>query len=181
MKCLIAGLVLLLSFSAFSGERLLSYQFGEESQSYTTFPSDYYHLNKIELYDNSVMEISLAEVFYTDMKQMFQVPVFFHVQSIELTPYQMQMVTELIKELSVVPVTVTHRTRICEIVIDEYKKINHLMIRRNWDFQKQEFEGGLQLISTPTGCWMPLEANPKNHADAARARLLKLILQFAIR
>lgn len=172
--------MLLLSLSAFSGERLLSYQFGEDSQSYTTFPSDYYHLNRVDLYDNNMMEISLAEVFYSS-KKYYQVPVFFHVQSIQLTAYQMHMITELIKELSIVPLEVTQRTRICEIVIDEYKMIDHLMIRREWDYESQQFLGGFELISTPSGCWMPLEVNPRHHGDAARARLLKLILQFAMR
>lgn len=161
-------------------EALLSYQFGEKAQSYSTVPSDYYHLNRVDLFDNNEMVISLAEVFlsYPTAKQM---PVFFQVQSVYLTDYQMHMIKELVKELSVAPVDILHRNRICEIVVNEYDMIDHLYVRREWDFSQRKFLSGLELISTPNGCWMPLEVTPRYHHDVAKAKLLKLILQFAMR
>lgn len=180
MKSLIIGLVALFSLNAFAGEIILSYQFGEKAQSHTTIPSSYYHVNRIDLYDDNVAEISLADVFYQG-KSPVQVPMFFHVQSVQLTSYQMHMIRELVKELSIVPITVTKRTKICEIVVDDHKMIDHLRIRREWSYGQQQFLSGLELISTPSACWMPMEVTPTFHGDAAKARLLKLILQFAMR
>lgn len=180
MKKFIFSCLMLFSVQVFASEVLLSYQFGEKAQSYSTIPADYFHLNRVDLYESNEMVVSLAEVFlgYPTQKQM---PVFYQVQSVQLTDYQMNMIKELVKELSVAPIDIIQRTRICEIVVDEYAMIDHLYVRRDWSFKAQKFLSGLELVSTPTGCWMPLEVSPRFHSDAGKAKLLKLILQFAMR
>ena len=157
----------------------MSYEFGEFPQSYTIFPSDYYLLKRVDLYDNNMLEVSLTEVFYND-QNLRRDPVFFHVNSIQLKANHMRLISNLVKELSVAPLKVTKRKRICEIVVDEHKMKDHLMIRRGWDDEKQKFLNGFELISTPTGCWMPQEVNPRFSKDAAKARLIKLILKIVM-
>lgn len=184
MKNIIIFLFVLgLSAATQAVEPIISYKFGEKVESITNYSSDYYLVNKIELLDDASLSIALAEVSYQSSTQKHKQygTNFVHIQSVPLTSYQYQMIMQLVAELSVAPLTKIIRTRLCEIVVDEYALVNHLAIKRDWDYGSQSFLSPMEVISTPSGCWIAEEINPRYHRDAANANLLKIILQFIFR
>lgn len=144
--------------------------------------------------DNTNQELILMEASIDDRQELVvkskiyttnsQRPIFFPAEireemtvKKELNQFSFDTIFYKIKNLANTTIEISEPQIVCAMMPDPTGSNDHLSVLREWDWEAQDFLGGLELVSGPQGCWVRRRIQPKDQWAKQQAQSLKDIIR----
>jgi hypothetical protein len=171
-KLMSIAFALLLSLSALAdGEILASYRFAQNKNGSSPrgFFTTYY---KAELLETGELKISSR---YTDQTRFDDYDTF---RTIELKRAVKGEIIDMVKRLANAEIESRYAGIVCMMYPHPSQSENYLSVKRDYDWRSSTFNGGLELVKGPQGCWIGHKVSPKEDAHDIIAEKLKTALRM---
>ncbi|MAF98133.1 MAG: hypothetical protein CMH26_05810 [Micavibrio sp.] len=94
-----------------------------------------------------------------------------------LNKYTYEILFNKVKNLANAQIKTTYQQIVCTMMPGPEASNNHLTVRRNWDWDMDDFIGEMELISGPSGCWVSTSVQPDGDWGKRHAYELKEVLK----
>ncbi len=164
-------ITLILCSSSYAAE-IANYRFATQNYS-----GNQQFVNKITVSvdEDSMMKVSVSKGSRTNSRLFtFEEE---EVSQERLNSFVFKLLKRDITHLSNAKVTTSHSQIICMMMPGPGQSTDHLSVRRAYDFTADEFTGQMELIYSPTGCWISRKIHPEAQRDQNRGNILKAKLE----
>lgn len=177
MKNLIALMtVLLLSSGAFASNKIIA-QFDFAKDRVSGMDSSYTKV-RVQLTEEGTLFVStwegLSGYIFAGAENNMDATI----EVRDLSEAQFSLIKRDVFQLSRAKIKTTRAQVVCMMMPSPGMGIDSLMVARKYDYNTNEFNGSLELVDGPSGCWISSQTHPESNYDRESAKVLKRSLKL---